>query len=164
MSDMSGPSSGSRRSAPAAAAPENSGDPRDAAGSPRRLVAPLGTLAAVVAAFGLVAVVDPHEPGHYPVCPLWRFTGLWCPGCGGLRSAHAVAHGRLGAALEANALAVAGFAVFAVCWSVWFVTSLRGRPLAPAARSRAWLGWVFAGVVLVFGIVRNLSFAGALAP
>ena len=53
---------------------------------PSRLAAPAGVLAAVAAAFAYVGTVDPNEPGHYPVCPLLRFTGLYCPGCGGLRS------------------------------------------------------------------------------
>ncbi|MGW5120324.1 DUF2752 domain-containing protein, partial [Streptomyces noursei] len=49
----------------------------------RRLAAPVGTLAAVTAAFAWVGAVDPNEPGHYPVCPLLHLTGLLCPACGG---------------------------------------------------------------------------------
>ena len=90
---------------------------------------PAGVLAAVVAAFAYVGTVDPNEPGHYPVCPLLRFTGLYCPGCGGLRSAHAFVHGDLAAALGANALAVVGYGVFAAVWTVWAVRAIRGRPL-----------------------------------
>ena len=70
---------------------------------PRRLAVPAGVLAAVVGAFAYVAVVDPNEPGHYPACPLLQYTGVYCPGCGGLRSAHAFVHGDFAAALRANA-------------------------------------------------------------
>lgn len=73
----------------------------------RRLAAPVLTLAGAVAAFAYVGTVDPNEPGHYPLCPMLRLTGVLCPGCGGLRSAHAFAHGDLAAALGANAVAVA---------------------------------------------------------
>src|SRR3954454_6715325 len=74
-----------------------------------RLAVPAGLLAAVAGAFAYVGTVDPNHPGHYPVCPLYRLTGIYCPGCGGLRSAHSFIHGDLLAALQDNALAVAGY-------------------------------------------------------
>ncbi|UUU34605.1 DUF2752 domain-containing protein [Streptomyces sp. CA-210063] len=128
----------------------------------RQLLVPAGVLTAVGGAFAYVAAVDPNEPGHYPVCPLWRFTGLYCPGCGGLRSAHAFARGDLATALTDNALAVAGFLAFAVLWTVWVVRVARGRPLRFA------LGpvqlWTLGAVALVFTVVRNLPFGGWLHP
>ncbi|GGS22459.1 DUF2752 domain-containing protein [Streptomyces griseoviridis] len=127
-----------------------------------RLAVPAGLLAAVAGAFAYVGAVDPNEPGHYPVCPLLRVTGVWCPGCGGLRSAHAVVHGDLLTALHANALAVVGYAALAALWTVWVVRAARGRPfrvgLAPAHL------WTLGAVVLVFTVVRNLPFGGLLHP
>ncbi|MFF3780525.1 DUF2752 domain-containing protein [Streptomyces sp. NPDC001933] len=128
----------------------------------RRLAVPAGVLAVVVGAFGYVGAVDPNQPGHYPVCPLLRFTGLYCPGCGGLRSAHAVAHGDIAAALGSNALAVAGYAVFAVLLALWVVRAWRGRPMSIAAKPAVW--WGIGAVLLVFSVVRNLPFGSALAP
>lgn len=119
-------------------------------------------MAAVVAAFGYVGAVDPNQPGHYPVCPLLRFTGLYCPGCGGLRSAHAVAHGDIAAALGSNALAVVGYAIFAVVWVVWTVRASRGRPLRINLPSVYW--WGIGAVLLIFAVVRNLPFGSMLAP
>lgn len=119
-------------------------------------------MAVVVGAFGYVAAVDPNEPGHYPVCPLLRFTGVFCPGCGGLRSAHAFAHGDLVAALGANALAVVGYVVFAAVWLLWMVRASRGQPL------RIGLGpvglWGLGALLLAFSVVRNLPFGSGLAP
>ncbi|MFG3344814.1 DUF2752 domain-containing protein [Streptomyces sp. NPDC048018] len=126
------------------------------------LLAPLGTLAGVAAAFAYVGNVDPNEPGHYPVCPLLRFTGVFCPGCGGLRSAHAVAHGDLGAALGFNAVAVAGYAVFAVVMVLWLVRAFRGRPMRLAVSPAWW--WGIGAVLALFTLVRNLPFGSALAP
>ncbi|MEV0369526.1 DUF2752 domain-containing protein [Streptomyces sp. NPDC050636] len=129
----------------------------------RRLAAPLGTLAAVTAAVGLVGAVDPNEPGHYPVCPLLHLTGIYCPACGGLRSTHALAHGDLGTALGANALAVAGYAAFAVFWLVWLGRSARGlRTAGPRPRAVHW--WALAGLLLAFTAVRNLPFGTGLSP
>ncbi|MFE6762670.1 MULTISPECIES: DUF2752 domain-containing protein [unclassified Streptomyces] len=128
----------------------------------RRIAVPAGVLAAVVGAFGYVATVDPNEPGHYPVCPMLRFAGIYCPGCGGLRSAHAFAHGDLAAAFGANALAVVGYGIFAVLWTVWLVREVRGRPLRIALRPVHW--WAIGAVLLIFTVVRNLPFGSALAP
>ncbi|WPR50705.1 DUF2752 domain-containing protein [Streptomyces sp. S399] len=128
----------------------------------RRLAVPAGVLAATVAAFAYVGTVDPNEPGHYPACPLLAHAGIWCPGCGGLRSAHAVWHGELATALQANALAVAGYALFAVGWLVWVVCAARGRPVRfSPSRAHAWA----AGVVLAcFSVARNMPQGGWLHP
>ncbi|XEC32617.1 DUF2752 domain-containing protein [Streptomyces fradiae] len=128
----------------------------------RRLLAPLGALAGVAAAFAYVGSVDPNEPGHYPVCPLLRFAGLYCPGCGGLRSAHAFIHGDLGTALGANALAVVGYGIFAVVMVLWLVRAVRGLPMRLAISPAWW--WGIGAVLTLFTVVRNLPFGAALAP
>ncbi|MEV5091162.1 DUF2752 domain-containing protein [Streptomyces griseoincarnatus] len=140
----------------------NAPSPNAVPGRAARLAAPAGLLAAVTAAFAYVAAVDPNEPGHYPVCPLLGLTGLYCPGCGGLRSAHAVAHGNLAAALQANAPAVLGYAAFAVLWTVWVIRAARGRPTRidppPAVL------WTAGGLLLAFTVLRNTPFGGWLHP
>jgi hypothetical protein len=127
-----------------------------------RLAAPAGTLVAVGAAFAYVGAVDPGEPGHYPVCPLLRFTGLYCPGCGGLRCAHALVHGDLAGALGTNALAVAAFGVFALFMVHWVVRVLRDRPVTVPLRTSHW--WALGVLALAFTVVRNLPAGAALAP
>ncbi|MFE1949075.1 DUF2752 domain-containing protein [Streptomyces sp. NPDC059524] len=154
--DSSAPAS-DRTSEPRAAAPGTS-----ARAALRRTAVPAGLLAGVVAAFGYVAAVDPNEPGHYPACPFLQLTGAYCPGCGGLRSAHAFAHGDLATALGANALAVAGYALFAVLWAVWVVRAARGRPLG-LRLGRVHL-WAAGTVVLAFTVARNLPFGAFLHP
>ncbi len=134
----------------------------DAPGRLRRIAVPAGVFAAVAGAFAYVGAVDPNEGGHYPVCPLLRLTGVLCPGCGGLRSAHAFITGDLGAALSANAIATVGYVVFAAVWVLWLVRSWRGRPLRLALAPAHW--WAVGAVLAVFTIVRNLPFGSALAP
>lgn len=128
----------------------------------RRLAVPLGVLGSVAAALTYVAAVDPNEPGHYPSCPLLYHTGLYCPGCGGLRSAHALTHGDLTGALGANALAVVGYGVFAVVWLLWAAAVARGRPVG-LTLGRAQL-WGVGAAVALFTLVRNLPFGGWLHP
>ncbi|MEV3991830.1 DUF2752 domain-containing protein [Streptomyces sp. NPDC049837] len=128
----------------------------------RRVAAPLGVLAAVAGAFAYVGAVDPNEPGHYPVCPLLRFTGILCPGCGGLRSAHAFIHGDLTTALGANAIAVAGYLLFAVWLVYWLARAVRGLPVRITLGPVWW--WSAGALLAVFSVVRNLPFGSALAP
>jgi hypothetical protein len=128
----------------------------------RRLTAPVGALAGVAAAFCYVGLVNPNVPGHYPVCPLLRFTGVYCPGCGGLRSAYAVVHGDFAAAAGDNALAVAGYVVLAVLWVLWTVRLVRGQPVVLRVRPAYW--WGIGALTLAFTVIRNLPFGAALAP
>ncbi|MGW7526352.1 DUF2752 domain-containing protein [Streptomyces sp. NPDC054783] len=128
----------------------------------RRLAVPAGLFVAVAGAFAYVGAVDPNEPGHYPVCPLYRLTGLYCPGCGGLRSAHAFVHGDLLTALRDNALGVAAYLGFAALWTVWVVHAVRGRPVRLEPRP-AHL-WAIGALLLVFTVVRNLPSGGWLHP
>lgn len=123
---------------------------------------PLGVLGAVAAGFAYVGAVDPNQPGHYPLCPLLHYTGLYCPGCGGLRGAYALVHGHLGEALRCNAVAVAGYAVLAVVWTLWFGRALRGRRFAPALPPAGL--YAVCGLLLAFTVVRNLPFGAVLVP
>ncbi|MDB1088621.1 DUF2752 domain-containing protein [Streptomyces sp. ACA25] len=128
-----------------------------------RLTAPLAALAAAGAATAWVALTDPNEPGGYPACPVPALTGVFCPGCGGLRSVHALTRGDAAAALSANTLVVAGCAVLAVVWAGWLVQAVRGRPLAlPDPRPVHF--WLLGGLVMLFTVLRNLPGGAALAP
>ena len=129
-----------------------------------RLAAPLAALAGTAAAFAYVGTVDPNQPGHYPVCPLLHYTGLYCPGCGGLRAAHAVAHGDLVTALGANALAVLFFAALGCAGAGWLVRAVRGRPPRLPMPAGRWPWWALGVLLTVFTIGRNLPFGAALAP
>jgi hypothetical protein len=124
---------------------------------------PLLWFGAFAAGWGLVAVVDPNEPGHYPTCPLLAATGLYCPGCGTMRALHDLAHGDLGGAMARNPLAVLALPVLAWAWLAW----VRGR-CGTGTRSRtsvpAWVQWAAAVLVVLFGLVRNLPGMTLLSP
>lgn len=130
----------------------------------RRLGPPLAALAAVAVPAVYVAAVDPNTPGHYPDCPFLAATGWWCPGCGGLRCVHALAHGDFTGALHDNAAAVLLFGVLALLWLRWAWAALTGagpRPRPPLGARR----WVLVLLLLlVFTVVRNLPVGAGLAP
>lgn len=116
-------------------------------------------LAAILAA-GLVlcAVLvrfPPGSYGFYPVCPIYAWTGLLCPGCGGTRAIAALLRGNFAEAWRWNALLVSlvpfGLGYWVVMgWRVWF-------------RDARWVVvpkgmWVGVGVVAVgFMVWRNLG-------
>ncbi|MEU4510331.1 DUF2752 domain-containing protein [Nonomuraea wenchangensis] len=136
---------------------------RRGTGRIKDLLAPLGVAAGTGAVFALVGAVDPNEPGHYPTCPFLALTGLYCPGCGTLRSIHALAHLDPVAALGLNPLMVAMIPFLLFWWGRWVVRALQGRPRRTTLAHPAWL-WAFLAIVVVYWIVRNLPFGAFLAP
>ncbi|GAA2148201.1 hypothetical protein GCM10009760_39890 [Kitasatospora kazusensis] len=139
--------------------------PKSAAPPPvlRRIARPLAALAAVGVPALYVAAVDPNTPGHYPACPVLRATGWWCPGCGGLRAVHALAHGDLTTAGHDNLLVLALAGVLGVLWLRWFWAALTGGPsprVVISGRQTAVLMLVLA----LFTVFRNLPAGAGLAP
>ncbi|MBB4948798.1 hypothetical protein F4556_004333 [Kitasatospora gansuensis] len=59
---------------------------------------------AAVVALAVAALHDVHDPGA--LCPLRRFTGIPCPGCGSTTVFIEAGHGAFGAALLANPVTV----------------------------------------------------------
>jgi len=113
----------------------------------------LGAAAGVLAACLLLYFFNPEQVPIYPQCPFRKWTGLDCPGCGGLRAMHQLLHGNVLAAFRFNALAVLLIPVTAAvamrfAWHRWKGVS---RPVAH------WIWWwVFVASLVVFGVGRNL--------
>jgi len=56
---------------------------------------------------GAVLLLYPPAPGRfYPVCPVRRYFGIDCPGCGATRALAVLLHGHLLEAVQLNALFV----------------------------------------------------------
>lgn len=121
--------------------------------------------AGVVAAgaVALIASVDPNEPGHYPTCPFLWATGLYCPGCGALRTVHALAHGDVMTALERNPLAVVllPFVVFA--WVMWGLRIAGVTIWRPTLIPVRWI-WTLLVAILGFWVLRNVPGWTWLSP
>ncbi len=114
-----------------------------------RLYTALGTGAVAVGALAYIGIGDPHSPSFvFLPCPFYAMTGLYCPGCGGMRMVHDVLHGDLAAAVVDNVIALVGLPLLLV----WFLVRRRsGRPwMTPVAAV------VILGIALTWTVVRNL--------
>lgn len=128
----------------------------------QRITGPVAVAGAGVAVAALVGTVDPNEPGHYPTCPFLWVTGLYCPGCGALRTVHALVHLDVPTALSMNVLVTAFVPLLVLWWGRWVYRQWTGRPrrwLAPA-----WVLWTLLAVVLAFWVLRNVPGLELLAP
>lgn len=123
----------------------------------RRMVAPIGTAAAVLACSALVYVVDPNQPGHYPICPTRLLLGIDCPACGMLRGTHDLMHGDVAGAADHNILIFAVYPIVIALWAHWLLQTWRGyRPplTRGAARTRDRVLIIALVLILAFGVLR----------
>jgi hypothetical protein len=123
---------------------------------------PFAVGALAVAAAGYLTAIDPHEPGHYPTCPLLWVTGRYCPGCGGLRALHDVFHGQFAAAVSSNLLVVLALPLVIALWLQWTRNRVSGR--VGRHHVPAWFGWLVLAAALVFWVLRNVTATAWLAP
>jgi hypothetical protein len=122
-----------------------------------RLAAVVVAALMAASALAVVYVFDPCTSGVYPLCAFHELTGLQCPGCGGLRAMHHLAHGHIAAAWNFNPFVVALLPV-----ALWLglreaVRAFTGRQW-PGLVTRPVFGWLLVGALLAFGILRNVPF------
>lgn len=125
----------------------------------RRMLAPTATIVGTAAALGYLAMVDPSEPGHYPLCPTNALLGVDCPGCGMLRGTHALLTGDVPRALDHNMLLLVLVPLTLVLLVRWTRQAWRGVVPDVSARTfRLRTRIIVVGMVLVlaFGVLRNL--------
>lgn len=102
---------------------------------------------------------NPEVYNFFPECPLHKYTGLDCPGCGSQRAVHALLHGDILSALNFNVLLVLSlpfllihfilrtaslFAKKDLTWKIW------SKPVTPK---------IIFVVVMIFWISRNIPVA-----
>ena len=119
--------------------------------------------AAVLAAGSTLFAVDPNSPGHYPTCPVLATTGLYCPGCGALRAVHDMLHGDVAGALARNPMTVV-VVPYLVLSAIFWVLRVTGRPAPRSTSLPPWTIWLLLGVVVTFGVLRNVPGWTLLSP
>jgi hypothetical protein len=108
---------------------------------------------------------DPHSSGSWGYCPFYAMTGLYCPGCGGLRAVNDLTNGDVLGAASSNLVFVALVPLIVLWWVRWTNRAWTGAPVQGVASRRASvLIAVFAVVLFVFGVVRNLPMGSWFAP
>ena len=109
-------------------------------------------------ALGADQVFDPTRT-HVPLCPLHAMTGIWCPFCGGLRSAYELTRLHFSAALHYNLVVVAAAPVVL---AFWIDGIMRGR--SGLDRRRLPRAFTVAVVIalIAFTVARNLPGGAAL--
>lgn len=128
-----------------------------------RVRAPLLLGAGVAAATVALHLRDPHAEGSWGVCPLFAATGIYCPGCGGLRAVNDLTNLDLAGAASSNLLFVLAVPFLLVGWVLWVRARWSGRPMRDLRQPLRFT--LVLGVVLVaFTVVRNLPFGAWLAP
>ncbi len=127
--------------------------------TPRQRLAAGALLLGVVAAAWLAWRIQPTSLSQSPLCPSRRWLGVYCPGCGSSRACHALAHGEVSRAWRFNpALILAGVPALA-----WLVVACGAACIAgsaprlrPPARWAARATWALLGLLVAWGVVRNL--------
>jgi hypothetical protein len=121
-----------------------------------RVLAGVGVAAMAI---GIAAVwyFDPTSVSFLPACPLYKTTGYACPGCGLTRGFHALFHGDVLTALDFNALTPLVAIFLTYIFVAMFSVAARGRALVFGNWNLVLL-WVALGLLIVFGIIRNLPY------
>jgi hypothetical protein len=115
----------------------------------------LGGLALAVA----LHIADPSGATSIPVCPFYAITGLYCPGCGTLRSLHALLHADLRSAFGFNAVTVLLTPMLVIAWLSVGIAGIGGLRLPRLWNAPRWTGWAIAVAVCLFWVLRNVPWA-----
>jgi len=97
-------------------------------------------------------LVDPLQSRLFPKCLFLEMTGLLCPGCGGTRLLHAVAHGHFAEAFLYNPFLMLSLMLFALTILEWKI----GKGVLFKALARPIPVIIYLGCSTLFGILRNL--------
>jgi hypothetical protein len=128
-----------------------------------RIRGPLVSAAAVAAATVALHVRDPHVTHSWGVCPLYALTGIYCPGCGGLRGVNDLTDGHLGQAASSNLLMVLAIPFALVAFARWSYGAWTGRDIRPIPALPQAVKVGLVALALVFTVARNLP-GSWLAP
>lgn len=111
----------------------------------------------------LYYVADPSVQRFFPSCPLYRYTGWPCPGCGSQRAIHALLHGDFIKALSYNALLMLFIPLLAVL--IWADIFKRKNPQFYMRVYSPRMTWSILIIALLWWIYRLiLTYKGIQTP
>jgi len=128
-------------------------DSRSRMAGAARAIAPLA-VAALAAA--VLLRFPPERYSFYPVCPIYRYLHVRCPGCGATRALAALLHGDVAEALRWNALTTLLMPLAAIYAAFCYWRFLWREPIRLPQLPRSAV-YTALGVAVLFAIVRNLG-------
>jgi hypothetical protein len=128
-----------------------------------RMLGPALALGGLAAATVALHLRDPHVSNSWGLCPLYALTGVYCPGCGGLRGVNDLTDGHVGAAASSNLLLVLAVPVVLFLLARWTWVTWQGRDVAVVPTLPRVVRYGLGALVLVFWVARNLP-GSWLAP
>ena len=120
-----------------------------------RMRGPVLTVAGLAAATVAIHLRDPHVAHSWGVCPLYALTGIYCPGCGGLRGVNDLTDGHLGAAASSNLLLVLAIPFAVVLLARWGVAAWQGRTVSLMPAMSTTTRYALLTLAVVFTLARN---------
>ena len=128
-----------------------------------RMLGPALTLGGLAAATVALHVRDPHVSHSWGLCPLYALTGIYCPGCGGLRGVNDLTDGHVGAAVSSNLLMVLAIPFVTLLLARWTWASWQGRDVSVVPNLPRSVRWGLGALGVVFWVARNVP-GSWLAP
>ena len=113
------------------------------------------------------SLFNPATNKFFPACPFYKFTGFFCPGCGSQRALHFILTGNINAAILSNILLVIFLPFLIIYYLVEAINFFKTKNTVKIGLiNKPWFIYSIAGVIIIFWVVRNLSFntAQVLAP
>lgn len=88
-------------------------------------------------------------------CPFHQLTGLYCPGCGGTRSALSLLHGHPLTSIRYNPIVIYGFVIY-----IWYMISntielLSNHRMKIGMKYRDSYFWFGLAIIIFYWIMRN---------
>jgi hypothetical protein len=98
---------------------------------------------------------NPENSALFPKCPLYVWTGLYCPGCGSQRAIHSLLHFRVLEVFHYNLLLIPAGVFVLYHLAIPLVRKTTGKKL-PNYLYHPLTPWIILAIVILFWILRNI--------
>ncbi len=117
----------------------------------------------IVLAIGFTYLILHELTGFSLYCPVWHFFHIYCPGCGVSRMFFHLFHLEFYEAFSSNCVVfcLLPFGLFEVFFHSWRYVRYGNGKFFKAERI---ILWVIVGILIAFGILRNLWHTDILIP
>ena len=99
---------------------------------------------------------DARKESFFPVCPLWKLTGFYCPGCGSQRAVSALLHGDILSAFSYNLLIPFSIPVIVYGGIAEFQHIFNKEIIKNNFFYKPWFACSVFVIVVLFFILRNI--------